>query len=639
MGRVRTRTLFFSLCFAAGGLAVACGHGLVKAPQVGPAPRQTPRVVVAPGAEAASPAPVDRVLDLRQFRPLLALPELVDVALAHQGGDDVIAAEALAQHMQGAHEQDPRYQYLLGRLWEAAGRWDAAWTAFNQATQLGGAQRWSLVDEARLNCARLSLLLGLPDRALGELEQVSHESNSSLELKAQAYDRSGRLKEAEAEWSRLVARLPAVGADVHRAYLGHAQALWSLGQAGGAQDDFKGRATWALARAQLGLAARDPVSLRVEELKRSWQVQPVLDAPDLLLVGVEELIRNSDFAQADALLQKVQLGPAEQAGPVGCQARYLRGKILAAERKWGEAADAVVPALAKCTTDPDFHASLLFNAGKYSAADGRDSVAVRYYEELETKYSSSSLADDARLRRALSYRDMGAQARFVELLGGMPEAYPGGDMSLEGILTLALDQMISHKWSEAASVLERAAAVVRNHDSARGHEYAGTERYFLARCLMELGEEQRALDEYEELIVQVPLSYYMLHAYSRLLEADKERAHTTLKEASAQALRTPFEFPHRPQYDSAEFRRAMELLMVGEFALGKEALSDLSSGDGVDDSLLWGIALLFDQALDAHNGHQVARGQLTDWLAHYPEGDWQRPWEIGFPRPYLPSVE
>jgi soluble lytic murein transglycosylase len=364
-----------------------------------------------------------------------------------------------------------------------------------------------------------------------------------------------------------------------------------------------------------------------------------VDAPELLLIGVEELVRNGDFDQAALVLQKVQLSAEQQAGKLGCQSRYLLGKILAGQRKWGEAADALIPTLSRCATDAEFHASLLFNAGKYAAADGRDSAAVRYYEELESKYQASSLADDARLRRAQSYRDMGAQARFVELLASMPEDYPDGDMTLEGILTLALDQMISHKWSEAASVLERAAAVVRNHDSARGHEYAGTERYFLARCLMELGEEKRALDEYEELIVQVPLSYYMLHAYSRLLEADKQRARATLKEAAAQALRTPFEFPYRPEYDLPEFRRAMELLTVGEFALGKESLAQLSSGDGADDSLLWGIALLFDQALDAHHGHQLARGRLTDWLAHYPQGDWQRPWEIGFPRPYLTSVE
>src|SRR5690606_23049525 len=45
------------------------------------------------------------------------------------------------------------------------------------------------------------------------------------------------------------------------------------------------------------------------------------------------------------------------------------------------------------------------------------------------------------------------------------------------------------------------------------------------------------------------------------------------------------------------------------------------------------------RAGDAHSSHQLARGRLTDWLAHYPQGDWRHPWEIGFPRPYLEVVE
>jgi two-component system NarL family response regulator len=38
----------------------------------------------------------------------------------------------------------------------------------------------------------------------------------------------------------------------------------------------------------------------------------------------------------------------------------------------------------------------------------------------------------------------------------MPEDYPEGDMTMEGVLLLALEQMVKHKWSEAASVLRDA---------------------------------------------------------------------------------------------------------------------------------------------------------------------------------------
>jgi soluble lytic murein transglycosylase len=61
--------------------------------------------------------------------------------------------------------------------------------------------------------------------------------------------------------------------------------------------------------------------------------------------------------------------------------------------------------------------------------------------------------------------------------------------------------------------------------------------------------------------------------------------------------------------------------------------------EGSDDALLWGIALLHDRAGDAHRAHQIARGRLSDWFAHYPAGDWNGPWEIGFPRPYHSIVQ
>lgn len=638
--RIRTWPLVL-LGAAVGVLIAACTHGLTDVTE--PLQSAAARPVVShsdvTATAAAVPAAQGPALDLRKFRPLLAAPELQAVALAHQSGDDALAAELLQRVIGEGNERDPRRYYLLGRLWQMAERAEPAWNAYNEAVALGSEQEWALVDEALLNCARLSFALGKPDRALAELGAVKHESNAVIEARAHALQQSERLADAEVEWARLVARLPATGEAFHRAELAHAESLWSLAAASDHGDELKARAAQALARAQLGLPLKNPIYLRGEELKKAWQVRPGVQSVDVLLLGVEELIASQAFDEAREVAERIQLSAAEAQSAVGCQLRYLRGKILAGQRKWGEAADVLTPALAACAAYPELHVSMLFNAGKYAAADGRDSVAVRHYEELEAKYGSSSLADDARLRRAQSYRDMGVQARFVELLAQMPEVYPRGDMTLEGVLSLALDQMERHKWSEAAAVLERAAETVQKSDSARGHEYAGTERYFLARCLNELGEEQRALAEYETLIRQVPLSYYMLHAYSRLLEADKERARLSLNEATQQALLSPFTFPYRPEYDSSAFRRAMELLMVGEFSLGREALRGLNLDGQADDSLLWGIALLFDRGLDVHYSHQVARGRLTDWLAHYPEGDWQRPWEIGFPRPYFEIVE
>src|SRR5690606_14896471 len=158
--------------------------------------------------------------------------------------------------------------------------------------------------------------------------------------------------------------------------------------------------------------------------------------------------------------------------------------------------DGLVPAVEHCREDADLRARLLFVAGKFAAADGRHAKAVRYYEMVETEASTNSLADDSRLRRAQSYLRLGSEARFTELLSSMPSDYPNGDMTMEGVLELALRRIERHDWSGAAAVLERGVELVRGKDSARGHEHSGRERYFLARARYETGNREEALQQY-----------------------------------------------------------------------------------------------------------------------------------------------
>src|SRR5690606_35334116 len=122
----------------------------------------------------------------------------------------------------------------------------------------------------------------------------------------------------------------------------------------------------------------------------------------------------------------------------------------------------------------------------------------------------------------------------------------------------------------------------------------------------QLGQEEDALSEYASIVRDVPLSYYMLHAYSRLLEADPARAAQALAQGLDRAKASPFEFPYRAEYDTDIFRRGMELLRVGETEQGQRVLAELGLGPDADASLLWGIALLYDRAGDAHQAHGIA---------------------------------
>ncbi len=249
------------------------------------------------------------------------------------------------------------------------------------------------------------------------------------------------------------------------------------------------------------------------------------------------------------------------------------------------------------------------------------------------------LADDARLKAALSYYELGVEARFTELLSSMPERYPEGDMVLDGVFRLALRRIEKGDWQGAASVLDRSFVLIGDRDSARGTEHSGRERYFRARAWMQTGEKERGLAELEAIVRELPMSYYMLHAWSRLSSIDPERAQKAKREAIAKAESQPFAIEHQPEFDSAGFRRAMELLSLGDFERGKREIEALGIAKrGAQPELLWGVALLWARAGSAKDAHEIARGLLTDWLSRWPAGDWLRAWEIAYPRPHRPIV-
>ncbi|MCH2108849.1 MAG: lytic transglycosylase domain-containing protein, partial [Polyangiaceae bacterium] len=96
--------------------------------------------------------------------------------------------------------------------------------------------------------------------------------------------------------------------------------------------------------------------------------------------------------------------------------------------------------------------------------------------------------------------------------------------------------------------------------------------------------------------------------------------------------------PDQLAYHHPDFERAAALLRVGDIKRGEALLAGLESDESLDDTLLWGLALLYDRSGDVHLAHRIARGRLSDWFARYPSGEWLKAWQIAFPRPYLMSV-
>ncbi len=627
-----------------GFLTVACGlagaHAVRPAGDTLQAP--PPNALGVDEAESERTFSEEATIDLRQFKPLLAWEHFGKTRAFYESGEPGLAARSMNSWFEAGGQNavnGARARYLQGILYSEAAEIESALKSF----QAAGEVDWLLREDALLKSALYQLQLEQPEAALASLNQLKELQSSSRAwgIRGAALDQLNRPREAIVYWKRLNEREKKSSTSL-------ALSASLLAAASKEKKDGVGRITLAQEALVAAQSAKIGLSSKEEEAKGADAlVQRALAlgaknhslSADSQLAHFRALVKKRKFEEAGEAALLIEVPKKPRYSQTRCEYDYLLGKVLAGKREWGAAADKIGSSAKNCVGDPAMHAWLLFNAGKYSAADGRQTQAIRYYADLEALYPSNSLADDARLRAARSYKKAGIAARYLSLLSSMPEDYPQGDMTMEGVLELALFRIERDDWSGAAQVLERASALVRKRDSARGHEHSGTERYFLARCHQELHEEEKALIEFESIVREVPLSYYMLHAYSRLLEADPPRAQRALQDGLKNARSSPFEFPHRPEYDRLSFRRGMELLRVGDMEHGKNILARIGLGHGADDALLWGLALLYDQVGEAHTSHGIARGRLSDWFAHYPEGDWQRPWEIGFPRPYLSFVQ
>jgi soluble lytic murein transglycosylase len=573
-------------------------------------------------------------LDLSAFRPVLAEPAHSGAKALLDEGDGAAAARQLwPPGSEVTTPDEAALAFTAGGLYERAGLKSEAEKAWVEAAQID----WPLRFDAALRAAEVSIESGQLDTARALLLQASSLSGEHRYERARAKleSSSGKVGAGLEAFATLCAKSCPLEDELDFAELAiRAKVAGNVPEL----SDVLPRLVRGLRLERARRTRGTPEYQKIDAFLLKVGAEPASTSERIadLKVMVEASRGEESLKEATALVElrpRPSLSMAER-----CELDLLYAKSLALNRKWGAATDALLPRVEACVDEKELHVALLFNLAKFAAADGRDPLAIQKYAELERRYPQSSLADDARLRAARCQKELGNLARFTELLSKMPEDYPQGDMTMEGVLELALHSAERNDWGAASLVLERGATLVRGKDSARGTERSGAERYFWARALYELDQTDKALSEYEAIVREVPLSYYMLHAYSRLHRIAPERAQAALEAGQRAAEEAPFTFAHSGNYQRPAFRRGLELLRAGELEEGRRVLEDMGLQADEQDSMLWGMALLFDRAGDAQAGHQILRGRLTDWLAHYPSGPWRAAWEVGFPRPYYEIV-
>lgn len=614
-----------------------------------PLPTQVEPNVSAPPALPEATPDLREAPALSTFAPLLAAPELRLCADAVASEDFATAAAQAAAHVRKANldpSEQPRWRLLLATLREKAGDISGAIPEYERARSV----EWALTDYAALGLGRCLANIGEHERAKRELDRVAEGCGAFAparvllaEVACQQGDAPGCLAHLErfvraprkpigwaAQAFRIVEmlmkqlsepRVVQAAIDAQAGTLEVIRSLTKLAPSTAARFDVAGY--------ERTLLDALPPPVRREK-------QPLTPAERLARAeALESAGHNEDADQAVAALL-AELGPSAY-GPIACQARLVQGKAL---RDLGQRDRALArfSEIGEHCKGDDVVAWALYLGGKGAFQDKRYPEADRLLALLERKLPTHRLADDARWYRAQAQLEMGVEARFSELLDRMADDYPNGDLTLDGMFALALRRMEKGDWRGASAVLGRAVRLVGPDDVQRGQESSGRERYFEARAWIETGEVERGLAQYETLIAELPLSYYMLNAYSRLYERDKGRAERALA-ASIERPQPTFRIYQRPEFEKPAFLRAMELLKQGDIDSARREFDALEiAGAKATPGVLWGVATLYARAGSARHSHALPRWQMVDWLERWPTGSWKDAWEIAFPRPHIESV-
>ncbi|MDF3064575.1 MAG: mltE [Polyangiaceae bacterium] len=595
-----------------------------------------------PGSAALAPS-APEPLSLEGFQPLMAEPRYEAARLQQEAGHFAAAAELVARSLEKAppHPGEvDRHRFLLARLWERAGRWVDARDAFVAVSPLS-----PLSPYAELGAARMELTLGFADKALAHLGRAGESLPNAAgrrKLLADAAFKSGAREIALREYRQLFAEAQgerdrvAVAQSWLSALAGDAKTLHPPSELADAL---------RLVRLLTALSEDEPVRLtQARALEQRWlSLTPESDRQALSLPSVQErlerlrsLVEGRRFEAAQSLLATLPPFDPAASEPEACEAEVLRAKVAAASKRSTEAEKSyLLVARAHCAED--VRARALYAAGKAASSGGRHANAVKLFAELERTFPQQSVADDARLYGALSSLEMGDEARFTDALSTMPDDYPDGDMLAEGCFRLALRRMEKRDFQSAERPLSRAVTRLPEGEAGRGGDFAGRERFFLARVQVETGEKEKGLVGYEKLIAELPLGYYVRAAYTALAAVDPARAARAVRSSAERSASEKPSIRRPPAVSSPGFKRALELAAVGELDWVRAELA-LLSAEAAAPELMFTAAVLYARAGAVKLSSDAARLVLGKVPPRFPAGDWREAWKLAYPRPYAELV-
>ena len=349
-------------------------------------------------------------------------------------------------------------------------------------------------------------------------------------------------------------------------------------------------------------------------------------------------MRNSLSERAyAALLKRKGVGPK-----LRCQAAYRMAKSVYKQRQRARAEPMFRAAEQQCRKAglEDLVVKSIFNGARGLSRAGKFRKAVAQYRRLEKEFSRHTYADDARLRMAEVYMEMGKKGAARKTLAAIPRKYPDGDMKREALWRLARQAYIARRYKRAQKHLDR---IIRKLGRATIYYAHGRALYWKARIMDTRRRGATARKLYARCIQEYPLSYYALQSFNRLREKHPAQfAALVIKHLDPTGVKPgTWSFSARALFGAPAFLRGVELarLGFGDAAARELARAGIRIKKGGRPADLWLAAVLYDRAGIWRHSHQVPRSKDTGYRYTYPHGDNFRRWIISYPRAFWPLVQ
>ena len=330
-----------------------------------------------------------------------------------------------------------------------------------------------------------------------------------------------------------------------------------------------------------------------------------------------------------------------------CVAGYHQAQSLFKARDRKGAAPAFDAATAQCGAagNVDLQIRGAYQAGRSYAYNGDHRTAVARYQAAQAIAPDHSYADDALLREAEEWADLGDDAQVTATLESLPVKYPQGDMRAEALWRLGWRAYRAGDDRKAMAYWQQQIATAPIDDN---YWAEGQPQYWIGRAQARSGDAAGALRSWEDAVRTYPLGYYALLALNRLAEAAPDRHQALLATITADPpgfdpAAPAFQFKARPEYATPAFERAVAFIRLG---LGDPADAELrglgltapTGKKRVDDpdkiEKLWAMAWLYDRAGRYETSHWTTRWHILDYKRQWPVGANRARWRIAYPRAF-----